>query len=297
MPIRYWNRRRDREETELVYGDFGVRALYGNGLGFALTDRFLAGKFLSRIYGVYQDTERSARKIPDFISSFQIPMDDYESGPFRSFNEFFIRRFKPGKRPFPSVPQLMGAPAEARYLAYHSAESPLTMPIKGLRLDPLSVLGDLPDRERFRNGPCLLARLCPVDYHRFHFPDSGRIRHYHEERGKLHSVNPVALQRSPTLFLTNERQITVLDTDHFGQLAYVEVGALCVGKIVQSHALNQPYERGEEKGYFLFGASTVVVYGEAGKWEPEADLIRRTAEGIETLVELGSPVAKARAKK
>src|SRR5262249_53104509 len=114
--------------------------------------------------------------------------------------------------------------------------------------------------------------------------------------GLLHSVNPLALQRKPDLFLANERQVSLLDTENFGLLAFVEVGALCVGKIVQTHSPDQPFQRGEEKGYFLFGASTVIVYGEPGAWTPEADLLEHTKAGREVLVELGQPVARSARK-
>lgn len=118
------------------------------------------------------------------------------------------------------------------------------------------------------------------------------LTYIEREHGKLHSVNPLALRRKADLFLHNERQISLLNTDHFGRLAYVEVGALCVGKIVQTFG-SSLFQRGEEKGYFLFGASTVIVYGEPGAWRPSEDLLQQSAQGRETLVELGSPVAKA----
>lgn len=291
MPIQYWNRKKSRLETEDVYGDLFVRLLYGNPLGFALADSFLVRKNISRLYGALQSSRRSGGKVAGFVKRFGIPMGDYEEGPFHTFNDFFIRKFRKGLRPYPDDCAVMGAPAEARYLAFAHADEPLSVPVKGMRLDPLSLLGNTPGKERFRGGPCLLARLCPVDYHRFHFPDSGKVSHFHEETGKLHSVNPLALQRKPDLFLANERHVTLLETENFGTLAYVEVGALCVGKIVQNHP-SADFKRGDEKGYFLFGGSTVVMYGEPGRWLPEADLLERSAQGIETLVELGAPIAR-----
>ncbi len=293
--IQYWNRRTSRLETETVYGGSFVDLLYGNALGFAFADTLLVRKAFSRLYGRLQSSGWSRRKVDPFIQQFSVPREQYEPGPFASFNDFFIRRFRPNLRPFPTDPLTMGAFAEARYLAFRETDTPIEIPIKGLRLDPLSLLGGLKGKERFRGGACLLARLCPVDYHRFHFPDDGQLTTFHQETGKLHSVNPRALVRKPDLFLGNERHVSVLETKHFGALAYVEVGALCVGKIVQTHS--QPsFRRGEEKGYFLFGGSTVVVYGEAGAWVPTADLLEHTAQGLETLVELGSPVAKATRK-
>lgn len=291
MSIQYWNRRRNKIETEEVYGGAMIDLLYGNIFGYRLTDLLLTRKFFSRAYGALQNTSWSRRKIAPFQQRFGIDPNDWQDSSFRSFNDFFIRRFREGKRPFPAEASAMGAFAEARYLAYSDSRLASSVPIKGLNLDPLAILGQTPGREKFHGGPCLLARLCPVDYHRFHFPDTGTLAHFHEESGKLHSVNPAALRQNPDLFLENERHISLLDTENFGQLAYVEVGALCVGKIVQTGG--KTFRRGEEKGYFLFGGSTVILFGEAGKWEISEDLLRHTKEGIETLVELGSPIAKA----
>jgi phosphatidylserine decarboxylase len=293
MSIEYWSRRHNRVETEAVYGDLGVRLLYGNPLGFALTDSLLVRKSVSRFYGALQGRNSSSAKIAPFIARFGVRMEDFEPGPFRSFNDFFIRRFKPGKRAFPREPGIMGAPCEARYYGFASLGEHATLPVKGMRLDAEGVLKETPGAERFRGGPCLLARLCPVDYHRFHFPDAGRVAHEHLETGALHSVNPLALQRKPDLFLHNERAIALLDTERFGRLAYVEVGAMMVGKIVQTHDSAKPFARGEEKGYFLFGGSTVIVYGEKGAWTPEKDLLENTSIGREVLVELGEPIARS----
>ncbi len=291
--IRYWNRRRQAQETENVYGGGFVNLLYGNPIGFALADSLLARKPVSWLYGGLQNSKLSAGKVAPFIKQFSVEMEDFEPGPFRSFNEFFIRKFRPGMRAFPADSGTMGAFAEARYFGFSQLDPQTTLPIKGLRLEAEGVLGNTPGKERFRHGPCLLARLCPVDYHRFHFPDSGRAVHHHAETGKLHSVNPAALVKEPGLFLTNERQISLLETRNFGLLAYVEVGALCVGRIVQSHPTEGAFERGQEKGYFLFGGSTVILYGEPGAWVPETDILENTAQGREVLVELGQPVARA----
>lgn len=292
MGIQVWNRKLDRLETEVVYGDTFVRSLYGNPFGFALADSLLVKKWVSRVYGNLQNSSRSAAKVAPFIEHFRIPMEQFEAGPFASFNEFFVRRFLAGQRSFPSSPSVLGAPAEARYLAFADVSEPVSLPIKGLDLNPLDLLGSTPEKEKFAGGPCLLARLCPVDYHRYHYPDAGKTIHHHIETGKLHSVNPLALRRHPKLLLTNERQVSILKTENFGLLAYVEVGALCVGRIVQSHPFERPFARGQEKGYFLFGGSTVVVYGQKGAWAPTKDLIENSAKGIETLVELGSPVGQ-----
>jgi phosphatidylserine decarboxylase len=151
------------------------------------------------------------------------------------------------------------------------------------------LLGRTDIARSFQGGSLLIARLCPLDYHRFHYPDDGRTWDSYRVHGALHSVNPLALKFRSDIFFTNERQISLLDTRNFGRIAYIEVGALCVGKIVQSH-FQPEFKRGDEKGYFLFGASTVIVMGQAGAWKPAQDLLEQTAKKRETLVRLGEPL-------
>ena len=211
---------------------------------------------------------------------------------FRS--EFFIRRFRPGARPTAPAPK-MAAFAEARYFAWSETNDSTALPVKGARLSPRQLLaGGVTDEQaaRLAGGPLLLARLCPTDYHRFHFPDSGTWLSCRRVPGRLHSVNPVALEARPRTFLEIERQVSVLDCDALGLLAFVEVGALGVGRIVQSREARGRFERGEEKGYFLFGGSTVIVVGEPGRWSPDEDLLAATAQGIETLIRLGEAVTR-----
>ncbi len=296
MPLQYWNRKRARIEIENIYGGSLMKFFYGNPVGLALVDALLVKKPLSSFYGSLQSSSWSARKVKPFIRRFGVETSEFEPGPFRSFNDFFSRAFLPGKRTFPNAAGTMGAFAEARYLGFATLGPDSRLPIKGLKLEAMDVLAGTPGKERFAGGPCLLARLCPVDYHRFHFPDSGRSIHFHMESGLLHSVSPLALERRPGLFLANERHISLLQTKNFGLLAYVEVGALCVGRIMQTHPLERPFTRGQEKGLFLFGGSTVIVYGEPGAWTPEADLLKQTSQGREVLVELGQPVATASRK-
>jgi phosphatidylserine decarboxylase len=287
--IRYWNRAEQREETEQVYGDAGVRFFYENRLGQCLADHVLSGILPSKLYGFYQDSRFSRKKIDRFVRDFKIPMNEFQKKEYSSFNDFFVRQFVPGARHFVSDPKQMAAFAEARYLAYEKISLEQTYPVKGADLQPAALLGREDIARPFEGGPLLIARLCPLDYHRFHYPDSGRTWDSYRIHGKLHSVNPVALKYRSDIFFTNERQVSLLDTVHFGRIAYIEVGAMAVGRIVQTHVQPQ-FERGDEKGYFLFGGSTVIVMGEAGAWKPAHDLLAQTAQNRETLVRLGDVI-------
>ena len=284
--IRYWDRRNQREQTEQVYGDAAVRFFYGTRIGQKLADSVFSRDIPSRLYGLYQSSPLSRREIGRFIREFKIGMDEFEQEDFRSFNEFFIRKFKPGLRPFVSEVGRMAAFSEARYLAYEAVPRERSVSVKGSELAPEFLLGREDIAREFDGGPALVARLCPVDYHRFHYPDDGRTWDSYRIHGRLHSVNPLALKYRNEIFFTNERQVSLLDTRHFGRLAYVEVGAMGVGRIVQTH-LQPVFERGQEKGYFLFGASTVIVLGKPGAWTPARDLLEQTRQGRETLVRLG----------
>ena len=291
-PILYWNRAKAQKEVEQVYGEQAIELIYETKIGQALAEAVLSRRRVSQLYGAYQASRLSAHKVEPFIRQFKIPMDDYEPGPFQNFNEFFIRKFRDGKRPFVKPAEEMGAFAEARYLAYAKIFPDQKFPVKGKSLSATALVGKPEIGKVFEGGPLLLARLCPTDYHRFHFPDAGSILESYTIHGKLHSVNPVALKYKDDIFITNERQVSILKTKNFGRLAYVEVGALCVGKIVQStdNTPNTEFERGEEKGYFLFGGSTVIVLGEPGIWKPDSDLLEQTQLGRETLVCLGERV-------
>lgn len=291
-PLLYWDRAAGRLATERVYGEAWLHWAYGTSPGRRAL-RALVGPGFSRLYGYYQSSRLSARKVPAFIEKFGIAMHEYDGAPFASFNDFFIRRFKPGARRFAAAASDFPAFAESRLLAFEKISPDQIFPVKAAGLSAEKILGGELKARPFIGGPLLLARLCPVDYHRFHYPDDGETLESYELAGPLHSVNPAALAFNGDILATNHRRVSLLKTRHFGLLAYVEVGALCVGKIAQTHPEAQPFNRGEEKGYFLFGGSTVIVFGEPGAWSPDDDLLKQTALGHETLVRLGERIAQA----
>ncbi|MGZ3787966.1 MAG: phosphatidylserine decarboxylase [Bacteriovorax sp.] len=300
MEIKFYNRVTKTVETEKVYGDKMVEWLYESESGKALSS-IVCKAPISKFYGALQDAPFSRRKIAPFIANFNIPMEDYlpEEGrpsesPYSSFNQFFIRRFKEGKREFVQTADEMPAFSEARYFGYSCVHDEERVPVKGVYLKPKALLSNVTWEQTFHDGPLLLARLCPVDYHRFHYPDDGVVLDDYRVSGHLHSVNPLALKAKQDILITNERHVTIIETKNFGKLAYIEVGAVCVGKIVQSKPLmkGQSFKRGEEKGYFLFGGSTVIVIGEKGKWTPSQDILDYTKKEMETYLHLGMTVAK-----
>jgi phosphatidylserine decarboxylase len=245
------------------------------------------------LVAAYQNTRWSARKIEPFVRKHRIDMLEFEPGPYRTYSDFFERKFRPGKRPFPEERGTMGAFAEARYFAWEKLDLEMQFPIKGQSLRPELLLDDRKLAQQFQGGPVMLARLAPVDYHHLHYVDAGMTKRVNRLGRRLWTVNPNALRHQPDIPFQNERSIQVLETENFGCITLVEIGALSVGRIVQEHDTNKPFKRGDRKAVFRFGGSAVVMFGEEGRWTPAEDLLRTTAEGLETFVRLGEPVAHA----
>jgi phosphatidylserine decarboxylase len=246
-----------------------------------------------RLYAIFQDSRLSAKQIEPFIRKNQIDMDEFERVDYRSFGEFFTRRFRPGMRNFPSIPGEMGAFAEARYFAWEKLDAEQRFPIKTHSLSTKHLLGTAERARPFLGGPVITVRLAPVDYHHVHYPDSGRTLEQDRLGSRNWTVNWHALQAKDDILFHNERQINILETENFGRLAFVEVGALTVGRIVQVHPLDAPFKCGEEKSVFRFGGSSIVVFGEPGAWRPSEDLLERTRRNVETFVRLGETVAES----
>lgn len=306
--IRYHNRSLNRVENEKVFGGEYVDLAYRTKLGLFLTKLLFIRRWLSVIMGMYENSKLSLRRIPFFIDQYDIKMDDYEAQNFKSFNEFFIRKFKAGKRPFKESPNTFCAGAEARYLAFENISANTRVKVKGIELSIAELFGTTKEAQAaardFDGGTVIIARLCPVDYHRFHFPCDGEVISQYRVPGVLHSVNPVALAAEPEVFLVNERQVCLFQNSVFGKVAMIEVGALGVGKIIQSYFsdvdagnLNRTkFVKGAEKGYFLFGGSTVIWVLQKGALSLSADLLKNSTSTdiLETWIPLGDELGEFR---
>jgi len=275
-----WDRQKQIYFEEKVFGDLGVRCLYGPWGRWI--ERVLSLPFFSSLMGYFFSHRLSQKKIKPFIKQYNINESWYEPHSYSNFNEFFIRRFRPGVRSFAPLPYFPSI-AEGRLSVYESESSFL---VKGVSFR----ISDLIQMGGFDRHQILVFRLCPVDYHRYHYPDAGRTVCSVHISGRFHSVNPLSIKRYPDVFTRNERRIAVLETEHGGSMAFIEVGAMGVGKIVQTYNERQQFNCGEEKGYFLFGASTVVLLIDSKKIKIDADLFEKSQAGIETLVTLGSSI-------
>lgn len=276
--IEFFNRYTGRVEIEQVYGGAWLRFIYGNPLGRLALEALVKRAVFSRWYGWRMDRPASRAKVRPFIEEYGVNAGEFLKRPedFTSFNDFFYRQLKPGARPVDASPDSVVFPADGRHLGFPDVSQVEGVFVKGQRFDLPALLDDAALAERFRRGTLVLSRLCPVDYHRFHFPAAGTPSHPRVINGPLYSVSPFALRRNLGYLWENKRVITRLETPDAGLVLLIEVGATNVGSIVQTFTPGKPVAKGDEKGYFRFGGSSTATLFEPGRVRLAADLIEQT---------------------
>jgi phosphatidylserine decarboxylase len=294
-PIRYYHRKKKTVETEQVYGEAWLRWTYGNPAGrFALHALFKRA-LVSRIYGWRMSRAYSAQAVLPFIVDYNLDVDEFakKAFSFKSFNDFFYRALKPGARPIAGDDRVAVLPADGRHLAFQNVDGAEGFYAKGQRFDLKSFLGDPALAGEFAGGSLLISRLCPVDYHRFHFPVAGQAGEARLINGFLYSVSPIALRSNLAYLWENKRMVTLVESPAFGRVAVCEIGATMVGSIVQTYLSGRPAAKGEEKGLFKFGGSCVVTIFRPGKIKFDADLVKQSAAGLEVYARMGEQLGVA----
>jgi phosphatidylserine decarboxylase len=292
--VRYRDRVSGELVTETIFSERELRWFYEDPVGSRVFATLLNRRAFCWLYGKLQDLPSSRRKIPAFVATHGIDVAEAEQPEYPSFNAFFSRRLRPGARPFCPDPDDFPSPGEGKVLVFPRLHNGDRLPVKGARLTLEALLGSADEAAPFIGGTALVLRLAPYDYHRFHFPDDGIPVATREIPGRYHSVSPIALTRVPDLYARNKRQVTVFESRHFGRIGYVEVGAICVGTIIQTFSPGQAVSRGDEKGHFRFGGSTLVLLFQPGVIEFDDDLVRDSAEGLEVQVRAGSRIGQRR---
>jgi phosphatidylserine decarboxylase len=295
QPIEYFNRHTRRLETERVYGEGFLRWTYANPLGQATLHVLVKRAVFSAWFGKHMDRPASAAKIAPFLREYDLDPAEFADTPesFANFNEFFFRRLKPDARPIDADPASVVFPADGRHLGFQRASDIHSVFVKGQSFDLPALLGDAALAARFADGPLVLSRLCPVDYHRFHFPVAGTPGSTRVIPGPLFSVSPIALRRKLAYMWTNKRAVTLLDAGRFGTVAIIEIGATCVGSIRQTYTPGTPIHKGAEKGYFAFGGSSTITLFEPGRVHLAQDLLEQSARHTELYARIGSLMARA----
>jgi phosphatidylserine decarboxylase len=294
MHIPYIDRKTGRPHTEKVYGHKFLLLFYGDGFFRELFSKiflpvFSHVPFFSRLYGYLQKRPSSAKKVAPFIREFGVDESEFIETDFKSFNDFFIRKLKPETRPIDNDPKVICLPADGRYLVYPQLKDFI---VKGQEFSLAAFLCNSALAARYKEGSMAIARLCPSDYHRFHFPCDGLASKATLVNGPLFSVNPMALKKRLAILAENKRMITEIETEEFGTMLYIEIGATNVGSIRQTYKADSQVKKGQEKGYFEFGGSCIVLLFERGRVIFDRDLVENTRKKIETRANFGEPLGR-----
>ena len=227
------------------------------------------------------NSKLSKHKIKNFIKKHHINMDEYEYKTYKSFNEFFIRKIKEEKR---IIQDGLIAVSDSKLSIYKIDENS-SFKIK----NSIYTIEELIKEKDTNFKYALVFRLCVDDYHHYVFPDDGEVISSKYIDGILHTVQPIA-QKKHKVFMENSRCVTMLECKNLGKVCYIEVGAMLIGKIVNENKTN--FKKGEEKGHFEFGGSTIVLLLENDKVNINELIIENTNKEIETIVKLGDRIGR-----
>lgn len=292
--IQVYNRKTNKYDTENVAGDKYIKWAYESPIGKSFVELFIKRKLFSKLYGNFCDSKLSVKKINSFIKNFNIDTDIFTNDPsdFKSFNDFFIRKLTPESRPINKDKNILISPGDGRLLAYTNIDINSLIQVKGITYSLSELLEDNPIANEYAGGTCLVLRLCPVDYHRLHFIDDGIPEKSNIVNGNYYSVNPTALERIPKLYCQNKREWSILHSENFGDVILMEVGATCVGSIVQTYEPNKKVSKGDEKSYFKFGGSTTILFFKENTVTIDDDILIQSSFGFETKVIMGEKIGE-----
>lgn len=280
------SRQRDGTTVESYDGQGGViRFLYGTRLGRLLLRPLIRPGF-SKFMGLVLNSRISCAIVPGFIRKNHISMNDYPKKRYHSFNDFFTRTVLPERRPVDPVPEHLVAPCDSKLTLIFLKED-ASFQIKGVSYTAETLLRSSELAQQFAGGTLLIFRLTVDDYHHYIYPMDGTPGPRVVIPGVYHTVNPYAAQKCP-IYRENTREYVCTKTA-CGTLLQMEVGALMVGKIV-NRSCTGPVRRGDEKGLFEFGGSTVILMLERGRFTPDADILRISLNAEETIVKMGEKI-------
>lgn len=252
--------------------------------------KILTAPIISQITGIFMDSPLSVPIIKPFIRKSGINLSEYRKKKYASFNDFFTRKIRSELRPVDMSAESLVSPCDSKLTVYKiNDKSIFRIKNSYYRISDL-LCNDFIAR-RYKGGYCLIFRLCVDDYHRYCYIDNGTKTDNVHIKGELHTVNPVALENY-NIYKRNSREYTMLHTENFGDVVYVEVGAMLVGRIKNHHLHTHNVVKGAEKGMFEYGGSTIVLLFEKDTVSIDSDIIANSAKGFETVVRYGEKIGK-----
>ena len=271
----------DREKNEIKeekqYKENILEFLYNNAIGRIIL-KFIINPVFSEIVGLYNKSIFSKSKITKWIKKYDIHIENYEKKKYKNFNEFFTRKYNEKciekiKKKIDEEKYFI-SPCEGNLTIYKITED-LKLHIKN-SVYTLEELVKGEKLEEFENGYCFLYHLTVDCYHRYCDIDNGKEIKKGEIKGKLHTVSSISSRYK--IYKENHRKYSIIETDNFGKIVFIKVGALLVGKIKD---IDKPKTiKGEEKGYFELGGSTIILLVKKEQVSIDKDIIKYSEKEI-----------------
>lgn len=283
--MKYANRIGMRWDKDSFQDKF-LSKLYGCAIGRFFV-KILVHPIFSKIGGAFLSSPLSKPMIKRFVKNHNIDLNKYTACKFNSYNEFFTRKLKAEKLKINMQKDVFISPCDSKLLVTTITEDGV-FNIKHTKYSVNSLLKNEDLAEQFINGTAFTFRLTVDDYHRYCYPDWCFKHEGIKIKGKLHTVNPVANDKYP-IYKENSREYCILDTKNFGKVIFMEVGALMVGKINNHHLIGD-FAKGDEKGMFQFGGSTIIVMTQKDMVKVDEDILTNSNDGYETIVTIGEKI-------
>jgi len=283
--IKVYDREKKDFYVEDEYGKESLELLYNTLRGRILLKLFFSNRLYSKMVGMFEKSIFSRKKVKKFIEDYNIPLKEYEKDKFKSFDDFFIRKKNKKYLEVDMDKDTLIAPCDGKVQMF-KIDDALRLKVKGSMYNLAELLEDKKIVNRYRGGTCLVYRLSVDDYHRYCYIDKGKPLLYREIKGKLHTVRPIAKRYN--VFARNQREYMVANTENIGEIIYMEVGAIQIGKI--NNFKVRKFEKGQEKGYFSHGASTIVIILQEDMVKIDDDIVEMSRKNIETKVKYGQKV-------
>ena len=275
--------KRSKHNEGVSTQDRVLRLLYGNRAGRMVLG-WLIRPEVSKLVGRFMDTGLSRIMINPFIKKNDIDISVCQKNEFDSYNDFFKRKLVPGTRVVDMTDEGFVSPCDSRLTVYDIEDTERqTFNIKDSEYTVASLLRDKKLARHYRGGKLWLFRLCVDDYHRYIYNVSGKQSDVRRIEGVYHTVNPIASEYYD-IYKENTREYCLIRTENAGTVVDMEVGALLVGRIVNRYVDSTDVRRGEEKGYFEFGGSTIILLTQKDKVTPLGRIVENSRKDIETRV-------------
>lgn len=271
-----------------------LKHLY-NDRGGRLCLKLLVRPFVSKAAGLFLNTGISAKLVPGFVKRNHIDLSLYQKQEFTSYNDFFTRKIKSQERPVAEEDKVLISPCDGKATVCRIADDSRFY-IKDTEYTVEQLLRNKKLARKYLGGYALILRLTVDDYHRYCYVADGEKSKNVVLPGVFHTVNPAANDALP-IYKENAREYTLLKTEKFGTILMMEVGAMMVGKITNLHTGETYVKKGQEKGYFEFGGSTVILLLQHGKVRIDSDLLENSEEGYETILRMGERIGECKLSK